>query len=217
MTDSALVVTASVFKPAIAVHEAGHAVISRREGIASAWVILREDGTGEHRWTGTPLDPIDIDAVVLPRDRHLVESVVRVLLGGNAAQFKAYPGSAHSDGHDLDQARVLLAPFVEIDQRFDPSTDVERYLDLLRKQVRATLAVEGVWREVTALAQELLANGRLEGDEIIRVCEAASRPAPVPVVNPPASGTRVKDIIHDKYGRITRIIEHEAEPSATTP
>jgi hypothetical protein len=211
MIDSATVAKAAkqavleVFRPAIAYHEAAHAVISRREGIASAWVILREDG-GEHRWTGEPLGAIDIDALVLPRDRHLVESVCRVLLAGNVAQFRAYPGSAHSDGHDLDEARVLLGPFVEIDAHFDPGANVETYLDVLRRQVRAALAVEATWREVTAVAQELLANGRLEGEEIIRACEAASRSAPVPA-GPP----RVKEIVRDKYGMITRIIE-QAEP-----
>ena len=148
MIDSAQVAKAAkqavldeVFRPAIAYHEAAHAVISRREGIASAWVILREE-TGEHRWQGVPLDAIDIDALELPRDRHLVESVVRVLLAGNAAQFRAYPGSPHSDGHDLDEARVLLGPIVEIDQHFDPCADVERYLQALRNQVRSALAVE---------------------------------------------------------------------------
>jgi len=90
-----------------------------------------------------------------------------------------------------------------------------------RKEVRAALAVESVWREVAAVAHELLANGRLDGDEIIRVCEVASRPAPVPDINlpaPPARGTLVKEVIHDRYGRIVRIIEqHEAEPSGATP
>jgi hypothetical protein len=164
-------------RPVVAVHEAGHAVLSRREGIASGSLVLREDGTGEHRFQGIPLEHIDPDALVLPRDRHLVERVVRVYLAGNEAQLRMYPGSPHrDDGHDLATARGLLGMFVEIDQRHDPNASVDTYLDVLREEVRAALAEDGVWREVRALANALLAHGTLEGEQIVRICEAATKP-----------------------------------------
>ena len=176
-----------IYRPAVAVHEAGHCVLARHEGLTLAWAVCREDGTGAYEYPENPLDIVDIDRLVLPRDRHLVESVVRVKLAGNVAQFRAYPGSTPSDGHDLRCSRGLLVPFSEIDQRFDADADVEGYLQALRSQVRATLAIESVWREVTAVAQELLANGRLDGEEIIRLAESANWAVPIPFTSEPVT------------------------------
>ena len=183
------------YRAATAMHEAGHCVVAVHEGLTLAWAVCRENGTGAYEYPENPLDIVDIDRLVLPRDRLLTERVVRVKLAGNVAQFRAYPGSTPSDGHDLRSCRGLLAPFTEIDQQYDPSADVETYIDVLRREVRALLAHESVWREVEAVAEQLLATGRLDGEEITHISESAHWGVPVPftVIDSNGSDAHLKE------------------------
>lgn len=181
-------------KEATAYHEAGHAVIARHESIRLVEVLLREDNTGGRYEHEPLLEAIDIEHVQLPRDRRLVERAVKVKLAGTIAQFHKFPTSDPGDGSDRRSALNLITPFAELSD-----VSAAEYLADLSREVSDDL--QHLWPQVEAVAEGLLAVSRLEGEEVVRICEAASRGGPIPRFR------EVSSIQHDRYGRIAKIIK----------
>ncbi len=196
-------------REAVAIHEAAHVVIARHESIKLVEAVLKEDGTGGSYQHEGLLDSIDIDHVENPRDRRLVERVVKVKLAGAIAQHRKFPNSDPGDGADRKSALGLITPFAEMS-----GVSPAEYLADLGREVADDL--EHMWSQVEAVAQGLLAVNRLEGEEVVRLCEAASRGTAAPRFR------EVQTIVRDRHGLISRIIksrepvEDEEQPRAPT-
>lgn len=153
--------TTNFFKT-VAHHEAGHAVVCIRLGIAFRHVMLAADGTSHvkmwrrHGAKGSSAQRIEREIIML--------------LAGNIATKRYDQRAAGLGAHqDAVQAYTLAAGIVGVTDTSCPRT--EKYMAGMRK--RAAVIVGECWPQISAVAKELKARKRLEYSDVARICAAA--------------------------------------------
>jgi len=142
----------------VAYHEAGHAVVACRLGIAIARVTTRVAGGAFFGggWLAghTQLDPV-------AEQRAAFQDRVWVALAGAAAQARVDPSSVREGCATRDYA--LARKFYAELYRMPYCTDKE----LAGDERRARELVAKHWPSVEAVAQELLKRGSLNGRQVV--------------------------------------------------
>lgn len=141
-----------------AFHEAGHAVVACREGIAvnSATIV----STPDYRGLVTHADPlrgIRMDIEDTLRSRSRARALIRVCLAGHLAQKMKYPRS-HFGGQDDFSTAADLITYI------GTQNTTNAYMKLLELQTLDILNV--FWFQVEALAQALLDQKSLSRKEV---------------------------------------------------
>ncbi len=176
---------------ALAVHEAGHAVVSAEVGHSkvSAIRISRHKVEGEIRELGfVEYEP----PAPQRRTRSFFESAIAMFLGGIAAELEVYgsftDGAGGADGADLNRATDLATAlegslgmgYTLVAGTFEKSdtSNLRLYLPELRREVhdiletqlvRARSIIRAQRSALDAVADRLLEAGELAGDEVIEI------------------------------------------------
>ena len=155
-----------------AVHEAGHAVVSRAVGRALDKVTIEPDDEAFGRCTGVPF-PSDFHPDLAGYDdeiRQRVEAVIIASCAGGIAQSRV----------DADADRVLRgAEYDEnnaqtMAQYASGGNDDEAsvYVTRLRERARSLVFDPEWWSAIEALATELLSHPTLTGDQVEAVIQS---------------------------------------------
>lgn len=155
----------------IARHEAGHAVVGHLLGLDLLDTDLHPDpngGRGHTRFArpGGWFDPRP-DALA-PAETDFIERLLTTFMAGQAAEARS--GGADPDGsvYDTDEASGDWARFLTGSPR-----ERRKLLGGFRERAERVLERAGAWNAVEAVASELLAHGRLDGQAVVRSIDAA--------------------------------------------
>ena len=150
-----------------AYHEAGHAVISIKEGIVGVQASIKPDeNTLGHVNHDFPLKGVQLDCIIdlSCSEREQVESLVKVHLTGSIAEeifnpilFSKYEPQSHADYNSVLNLLEHLVGSVE---------ELEAYIKLLHIQTKQALSDPDIWKIVKTLANELLKKESLTENEI---------------------------------------------------
>lgn len=162
-------------REAVAYHEAGHAVAAHALGLRVRGVHVFPDGSGRCDLgdpPGASLFRVPSTQVVsrtsrqrdnpILRDRRNLERTVTITLAGPAAEL------AHTGHFDLAHARLDLEAAeraARAHKRHNPG-EVEAFLAAMWSTT--CRLVERHWPRVEAVAQRLIAEGSVDGPEILR-------------------------------------------------
>lgn len=151
-----------------AYHEAGHAVVAVRLGVAigrRGVSIVPGDGLAGsvHTHLGFSGNP---DQEITTKMRMAAEHNAIICFAGEAAQRRFSPKSVrriHWEG-DRENAALLVSYFT------GPDPELEWYLGWLRTRAENIVATPHVWVMITAVAEALMEHKRLTAGEVKAVC-----------------------------------------------
>jgi len=155
-----------------AIHEAGHAVVSRVVGVAIRRVTIEpDDGAHGHVWTFGPGKWFQPDAVMDGRTRHTIEQHVMVLTAGRAAQARVTD----------DSVNVMLGAEKDFDTTMElarrmtlgESEEAAAYVEWLSLRTKNLLHHPVWWAAVEGLAQRLLTEPTMSGRRCRQVIQEA--------------------------------------------
>lgn len=147
-------------------HEAGHAVMAELCGqhVTAVEIVGDDDRSGSVRSLRFRPDPLEVVDPSLPT-AHLERRLLCLLAGPVAEEMAGGRDDwAERGGPELDDAVRLAMKIARDCERVLP------YLEEARSHVETLL--EQHWESVERVAVELMARGRLGGDEVRRVLEA---------------------------------------------
>lgn len=155
---------------ATAYHEAGHAAVAVWFGLQLERVELTPDHPVHAGCCQEKVDDPDaLSLAVELGEEAVIRPQIKILLAGRAAQQKGgYDHVPGSDHHDVETALRMAALMV------GRGGEAEELLAQSLIETRRLLDSAAVWAGVEALADELLRQGRVEGDDAHRILAAAS-------------------------------------------
>lgn len=152
-----------------AYHEAGHAAVARRLGVAVRSVtVVPDDEASGRTWHSGPGSWFRPDIEVDGRTRNRIEAHIMIALAGGEAE-DAFLGERSGDGLGPDNDNAVgLALYMSGD-----SEEASAYLEWLRLRTRNMLRQELVRCEVEAIAAALLDRKRVRAAEVKAICTEA--------------------------------------------
>jgi hypothetical protein len=152
----------------IAYHEAGHAVfvLRYRRRLKQVSIDPNEHSRGRviaNSGIGS------IEGYITPRRQRIIEEWVKILLAGHIAQHLHAPNSKYIYDGRVDRAHAdeLLG------QISDSNEEATARFNLLRIQTIQIVKRPSVWAQITAVAEALLRQPTLSGDEVRDICQRA--------------------------------------------
>lgn len=159
---------------AIAFHEAGHVVVGTHLGLEVLDADIERDDEGGRGHThfvppGRWFRPEP--GRLTERERDLVERVVTTFMAGFAAEERLGSADPEGSGYDVDQTLREWLHYLEPEPARRP-----RLADGFFAAARAELARPGAWEAVTAVAEALLRERRLDGEAARRLATIGGGP-----------------------------------------